>query len=210
MFIYTSIFPCLKVGIESYTSLSLFLLTSVVPVTLVRRRKRVKGPKTPPAPDLTEFQKEVIFGSMLGDLSAERSHMAGNTRLRFYMSSVNMDLIYHFYSIFKSYVKTGPKFMNRKLNKLTNLELVDICFSTLKYALFNWVVEDFYVKDGNKNIKIVPKDSISRLTPVSLAYWIMDDGSYNKSKGYLILCASEPRLQASAKPAGRRRRRTEY
>jgi hypothetical protein len=28
-------------------------------------------------------------------------------------------------------------------------------FSTLKYALFNWVVEDFYVKDGHKNIKIV-------------------------------------------------------
>ena len=78
--------------------------------------------------------------------------------------------------------------INRKLNKLTNSEHIVICFSTLKYALFNWVVEDFYVKEGNKNIKIVPKDSISRLTPVSLAHWIMDDGSFNKSKGYLILC----------------------
>ena len=26
------------------------------------------------------------------------------------------------------------------------------------------------------------------MTPVSLAYWIMDDGSFSKSKGYLILC----------------------
>jgi hypothetical protein len=125
VFIYTSIFPFLKVGIDSYTSLSLFLLSSVVPVTL---DKRVKGPKTPPAPDLTEFQKEVIFGSMLGALTAERSHITGNTRLRFYMSSVNKDLIYHLYSIFNSYVKTGPKFINRKLNKLTNLEHIDICF----------------------------------------------------------------------------------
>lgn len=125
MFIYTSIFPFLKVGIDSYTSLSLFLLSSVVPVTL---DKRVKGPKTPPAPDLTEFQKEVIFGSMFGALTAERSHITGNTRLRFYMSSVNKDLIYHLYSIFNSYVKTGPKFINRKLNKLTNLEHIDICF----------------------------------------------------------------------------------
>ena len=33
----------------------------------------------------------------------------------------------------------------------------------------------------------MPKDSINRLTSVSLAYWIMDDGSFNKSKGYLIL-----------------------
>nr|QNH92692.1 hypothetical protein [Wolfiporia cocos] len=104
------------------------------------------------------------------------------------MSSVNKDLIYHLYSIFNSYVKTGPKFINRKLNKLTNSEHIVIYFSTLKYALFNWAVEDCYVKEGNKNIKIVPKDTISRLTPVSLAHWIMDDGSFNKSKGYLILC----------------------
>ena len=91
--------------------------------------KRVKGPKIPTAPDLTDFQKEVIFGSMLGDLTAERSHKTGNTRLRFYMSSVNKDLIYHLYSIFNYYVKRGPKFINRKLNKLTNLEHTDICFS---------------------------------------------------------------------------------
>ena len=131
-------------------------------------------------------------------LTAERSHITGNTRLRFYMSSVNKALIFHFYSIFKPYVKTGPKFIHSpwpqpgtrvraKLNKLTNLEHIDISFSTLKYALFNWAYEDFYVKDGHKNIKIVPKDIINKLTPVSLAYWIMDDGSFNKSKGYLIL-----------------------
>ena len=35
------------------------------------------------------------------------------------MSSVNKDLIYHLYSIFKPYVKTEPKIYNRKLNKLT-------------------------------------------------------------------------------------------
>ena len=173
-FFYTS----LKLKIDSYTSLSFILLNLVVPVALY---KRVKGPKTPAAPDLTEFQKEVILGSILGDLTAERSHITGNTRLRFYMSSVNKDLIYHFYSIFKPYVKTGPKFIHRKLNKLTNLEHIDISFSTLKYALFNWAYEDFYVKDGHKNIKIVPKDIINKLTPVSLAYWIMDDGSFSKS-----------------------------
>ena len=39
-----------------------------------------------------------------------------------------------------------------------------------------------------ENSKIIPKDIINKLTPVSLAYWIMDDGSFNKSKGYLILC----------------------
>ena len=92
---------------------------------------------------------------MLGDLTAERSHITGNTRLRFYMSSINKDLIYHLYSIFKSYVKTEPKFINRKLNKLTNIEHTDIYFSTLKYPLFNWVYDVFYVKNENKNTMII-------------------------------------------------------
>lgn len=149
---------------------------------------RVKGPKTPPAPELTAYQKEVIFGSMLGDLTAERTQITGNTRLRFYMSLKNKELIYHLYSIFQSYVKTEPKIYERGLNKLTKALHIDIGFSTLKYLIFNWVYEEFYVKINNKNIKIVPKNSFDRLTAVSLAFWIMDDGSFNKSKGYLILC----------------------
>lgn len=103
------------------------------------------------------------------------------------MSSVNKDLIYHLYSSFNPYVKTGPKFINRKLKKLTKLQHIDIFFSTFKYALFNWVYEDFYVKDGHKNIKILAIDTINRLTTVYLVYWIKDDGLFNKSKGYFIL-----------------------
>ena len=67
MFLYTS----LKLKIDSYTSLSLILLNLVVPVAL---DKRVKGPKTPAAPYLTEFQKEVILGSKSKRLTnAERN-----------------------------------------------------------------------------------------------------------------------------------------
>jgi hypothetical protein len=124
---------------------------------------------------------------MLGDLSAEKSQLTGNTRLRFYMSIVNNDYILHLYSIFKIYVKTAPKVINRNKNILTGGLHQDIYFSTLKYSIFNWVMEDFYVKIQNKNIKIVPKDAYQKLTKVSLAYWIMDDGSFNKIKGTIIL-----------------------
>lgn len=125
---------------------------------------------------------------MLGDLSAERVSLNGNTRLRFYASIINKDFIYYLYSIFKSYVKTEPKIIIRKYNKLTKLQHQDIYFSTLKYPIFNWVIEDFYVKQNNKNIKIIPKNSYEKLTPISLAFWIMDDGSFNKIKGHLIIC----------------------
>jgi superfamily I DNA and/or RNA helicase len=81
------------------------------------------------------------------------------------------------YSIFKQYVKTEPKIYNRKLNRLTKGLHKDIGFSTLKYnyTYFNWVNEEFYVKLNNKNIKNLPKKSYLslRLTPVSLAYWIL-------------------------------------
>nr|YP_010714090.1 hypothetical protein P2X57_mgp12 [Fuscoporia gilva]WDD39653.1 hypothetical protein [Fuscoporia gilva] len=125
---------------------------------------------------------------MLGDLTAERTHIKGNTRLRFYMSLKNKDFISHLYDIFKSYVKTGPKVINRKLNILTKNIHADICFSTLKYPTFNWIIEDFYIKVNNNNIKIVPKNSFDKLTAVSLAFWILDDGSFNYFKGYLTLC----------------------
>lgn len=53
---------------------------------------------------------------MLGDLSAEKSQLTGNTRLRFYMSVADEDYILHLYSILKSYVKTPPKLIEIKIN----------------------------------------------------------------------------------------------
>ena len=117
--------------------------------------------------------------------------MNGNTRLRFYQSNVNKIYIYHLYSLFNLYVKTGgpaTKEVVRKSSKLTGLIHTDIHFSTLKYPFFNWVREEFYVD----NIKIVPKNMRQGrpdyLTSVGLAFWIMDDGSYNKQNGNIILC----------------------
>ena len=51
---------------------------------------------------------------MLGDLTAERNQITGNTQLRFYMSLKNKELIYHLCSIFQSYVKTEPKIYVRE------------------------------------------------------------------------------------------------
>ena len=46
----------------------------------------------------------------------------------------------------------------------------------------------FYKKINNKYIKILPLNSGENLTKIGLAFWIMDDGSYNKIKKNLILC----------------------
>uniref|UniRef100_UPI002238BE17 LAGLIDADG endonuclease n=1 Tax=Ramaria rubella TaxID=113071 RepID=UPI002238BE17 len=69
---------------------------------------RIKGPKTHLVPIPNYNLKEIIFGLMLGDLTAERVSRNGNTRFRFYMSAVNRSYIYHLYFLFKLYVKTAP------------------------------------------------------------------------------------------------------
>ena len=120
---------------------------------------------------------------MLGDLTAERYSINGNTRLRFFMSNINRVYILHLYNIFKTYVKTAPKEVTRKtVNKKTNSYQTDIFFSTLKYSYFNFAREKFYkavyYKDfaNNKDlikcifIKIVPLDIELFLTAVGLAY----------------------------------------
>jgi len=91
---------------------------------------------------------------MLGDLTAERFSTNGNTRLRFYMSAVNRSYIYHLFSLFKLYVKTAPKEIERKRSYLTGGVHTDIHFSTLKYSFFNWVIEDFYIQNLNKKKKL--------------------------------------------------------
>jgi LAGLIDADG DNA endonuclease family len=75
---------------------------------------------------------------MLGDLTAEKTSLNGNTRLRFFMSIKNKDYMYHLYNIFISYIKTPPKVVQRTtVNMLTNLLQTDIRCSTLRYSLFN-------------------------------------------------------------------------
>lgn len=45
-----------------------------------------KGAKTPFAPDLIKSRKKIKYGSLLRYLKVGRSHVKGNTNLRFYMS----------------------------------------------------------------------------------------------------------------------------
>lgn len=143
-------------------------LTKTISHRIIKR----KGPVTPSATEPTENLKEIIIGLMLGDLSAERYSTNGNTRLRFYFSSINEEYVNHLYLKFKSYVKTPPTQRTRKLSSMTGKIHKDIAFSTLKYSFFNWVIEDFYKKEQviNRNIKILPLNIDKQLTAVSLAY----------------------------------------
>lgn len=57
-------------------------------------------------------------------------------------------------------------------------------FNTLTLPCFNYFNDIFY----KNKLKIVPLNIYELLTPIGLAFWIMDDGTYHKRDKYLILC----------------------
>ena len=52
-------------------------------------------------------------------------------------------------------------------------------FRTFTYSSFNWIYEAFYVN----NRKVLPPIIQDYLSPLALAFWIMDDGTLLKNKG---------------------------
>lgn len=117
--------------------------------------------------------REVIIGTMLGDLSAEKRNINSNTRLQFKQSMINEAYILHLYSLFKDFCGTGPKILSRFDSRPTkNKEYASIKFQTLSLPIFNEFREIFYVFDQNhkKEIKKIPLNLEDLLTERSLAY----------------------------------------
>jgi hypothetical protein len=81
----------------------------------------------------------------------------------------------HVLELLKPYLSKdfNPKSKNFK-NKKNNNVYSSIQFATLSLPCFNYYKALFY---NSENKKIVPLNIGNLLTPIGLAYWIMDDGS---------------------------------
>ena len=134
-----------------------------------------------------DYLHEIIIGSMLGDLSAEKPNKNCNTRLQFKQSLMNKKYIEHTYALFKEYCGTKPLIMSKydpRVNKLKVYSAVK--FQTLSLSCFNIYKQLFYDTAGKK---IVPLNIEQLLTNRGLTYWFMDDG-YKSLKGFYICTES--------------------
>nr|ALA63886.1 putative LAGLIDADG homing endonuclease [Lithotrichon pulchrum] len=133
---------------------------------------------------LTEQQKEVIIGKLLGDASIRTSQC--NFCVKFEQKYTQIDYIIHLYEIFEPYVGTGPK-MRVIQNTFHRDYGVSCWFRTYSHIDFKYYENRFYQTDAKgKRRKVVPQNIHQMLTPRALAYWFMDDGSYiftSASKG---------------------------
>lgn len=138
------------------------------------------SPKTRIGPHNEEVYS-VLIGSILGDCHAERLP-SGGVRFIFKQSAVHKDYLFWLFEFFrdrgyctnnlpfKSTLKSGDKYYEfYRFNTFTYSSLLDI------YKLF-------YTSTKKK---VIPNNIEEFLTPLALAIWIMDDGTF-KSPGLRI------------------------
>lgn len=125
-------------------------------------------------PDFTLEQMAILVGIVLGD-----GHIsdAGGYKLRILQSADKQAYVHHLYEVFKEYTKcSGPSFTKSISKKNKQLYRCGFTFSTKALKVFR---DEFYGEDRKK---IIPFRFLEHyFTPMSLAYWYLDDGSM-KSK----------------------------
>lgn len=122
---------------------------------------------------LSQEQREILAGGLLGDLSLRKIGKFS----RLVVEQKNKDYLFHLYDIFSDYVRTPPQ--ERLQKRLPTSEVKSTWyFSTISHSDFEEFYTIFY---PNNKKKTLPKNVVDYLTPRSLAYWFMDDGTYNKS-----------------------------
>lgn len=125
--------------------------------------------------DLSQKEKEIFVGILLGDGSLRTNTDHVTTCAAEFRSKVR-PYIEHEYELFKPWTTQG-------INTIKQTGVFGFATRSLpQFAEF----KGFYIfaaKDPNtktksrKKIKIVPPNIEELVTPISLAYWFMDDGS---------------------------------
>ena len=128
--------------------------------------------------ELSEFQRQVLVGTLLGDGCLETRN--GRTyRLKIEHSVSQKDYVDWKYQVFKNFTLSEPRIHKRMSYGLVR---ENYCFSTVSHGSLRFYGQQFY----KNNKKVMPKIISKILTPLVLAVWFMDDGSI-KSKQHKAL-----------------------
>lgn len=124
--------------------------------------------------DLSEFQKEVLVGMVLGDGCLEHRGNSSGAILKICQSLKQQKFVEWLYEVFINFVRTPPKI---KISHRNGKENYEFRFDTLTHPTFKNFYDLFY----RDHKKIIPEDINQSLTSTAFAVWFMCDGSI-KSK----------------------------
>lgn len=125
---------------------------------------------------LTQRQKEILIGKILGDGHLETTNGGKTYKLRVEHSYKQKEYVLWFYGEFKEWILTKPQ---KKKQIVNGKVYYKYWVNTLATGSLRFYGHQFYLG----KTKIVPKQIQRWLTPLSLAVWFMDDGSI-KSKNH--------------------------
>jgi hypothetical protein len=132
---------------------------------------------------LPQNLQDILVGLILGDLCIRKRKASVNVRLQFEQGLVHEKYLEHLYDLFKTYCPSLPKTTNRPPHKVTCKIYTRVAFNTFSLPCFNYYYDLFY-PNGQK---VVPLNIGELLTPLSLVYWLCDDGSFHKRDRALVL-----------------------
>ena len=124
---------------------------------------------------ISDLQKEVLIGNLLGDGHLETQNGGRTYRLKVEHSAIQREYVDWLYETFKEWVLTPPR---EKIQTVLGVPYNKYGFSTLSHGSFRFYAQQFY---QNKK-KVLPKAIHKWLSPIAMAVWFMDDGSIKSSK----------------------------
>ncbi len=131
---------------------------------------------------LTDRQREIIIGTLLGDGHLEKN--GRYTRLRIDHYNKHKEYIFWLAKELTPFSLT-PRIIS-EIDKRNGKVYTRWHFSTKSLPLFDEFQKLFYV--GKR--KIIPTNFGELITPLSLAIWYMDDGFIRKDSKGFYLCTS--------------------
>ena len=132
---------------------------------------------------------DIIICGMLGDFWADKISGKPLNSIRFNIEqSINNSAYIHYLTLFfynlgycarpiPTLVKKSDKDIENRFNYRLSL---------FTFTSFNWIYDSYYQNINDVTKKRVPFYIADYLTPVGLAHWIMQDGSYQKGQGINI------------------------
>lgn len=128
---------------------------------------------------LTQQQKDLIFGTLLGDGNLQTLNNGRTWRYRAIQKEAHAEYLYHKYEILNSLCNIKPIY-DQVLDSRTGHLDKRYYFNTRVSPSLKFYADMFYIQDPNdpqKWIKQVPLNVQKFLTPQALAYFYMDDGA---------------------------------